>query len=54
MKDQPQERIRFGRATVSWGPRHFGGARIVANAPADAWDDLATAVEMARVAAGGK
>jgi hypothetical protein len=40
--------IRRGKATVSWGPRHFGKPSIIATAPVEAIDDLVAAVQAAQ------
>jgi hypothetical protein len=32
--------IRRGKATVSWGPRHFGKPSIIATSPVEAINDL--------------
>jgi hypothetical protein len=43
-----QCRIKYGAATVSWGPRPYGNHRIIANAPIDAWNDLLEAIRIAK------
>lgn len=43
-----RRRIRRGKATVSWGPQHFGQPSVVANAPVSAIDDLVAAVQAAQ------
>lgn len=43
-----QQRVRYGTATVSWGPRPWGPDRVIANGVVESFDDLIEAVRIAR------